>query len=406
MNFLILGEGPEELAWAQALRGQPGHDVRMTCPGLKALPGLPETADLDAALATAGIEAVVVGGYPELRAEGLRRAAAEGLAIIALHPPGPNADPYYQVALSRQETGALVVPDLPLRRHPGYEALAKAAADGRLGTIRSIHYEAAPGDSDGDLLGWAFPRAIDAVRGLLGEVETVTATGMPPGDHPRDTLIVHLRGTGGRAGEVRLYRGPAGASTASILDPELRARLVLIGSEGTLALEHHPDLLGRSMLIQRAGADEPVVTELPPWDPKSAVLRLLADSAEGRPQPPDLSDATRAMEISEAVGRSLRRGRTVDLHYEEVSELSSFKAFMTSVGCALLLLVPVVYGITRVGLAFGLTWMRYVAWAIVPALALFALLQFLRFAARGPATPSEAGAASPERAPVVRERDD
>lgn len=405
MNFLILGEGPEELAWAQALRGQPGHDVRMTCPGLKALPGLPETADLDAALATAGVEAVVVGGYPELRAEGLRRAAAEGLAIVALHPPGPNADPYYQVALSRQETGAIVVPDLPLRRHPAFEALTKALADGRLGAIRSIRYEAALGESDDDLLGRAFPRVIDAVRGLLGEVEAVTATGSPPGERPRDSLVVHLRGPGGRAAEVRLERGAVGVGPGSTLAPDLRARLVVVGSEGSLALEHNPDLFGRSLLVERSGAAEPVVTEVPPWDPKAAILRLLTDSAEGRPQPPDLSDATRAMEVAEAAARSLRRGRTVDLHYEEISELGSFKAFMTSVGCALLLLAPVVYGITRVGLAFGLTWMRYVAWAIVPALALFALLQFLRFAAREPATTSGAGAASPERAPVVRERD-
>ena len=43
------------------------------------------------------------------------------------------------------------------------------------------------------------------------------------------------------------------------------------------------------------------------------------------------------MELSEAVVRSLRRGRTIDLHYEAISEEASFKSIMTSTGCVLLL---------------------------------------------------------------------
>ena len=42
------------------------------------------------------------------------------------------------------------------------------------------------------------------------------------------------------------------------------------------------------------------------------------------------------MELSEAVVRSLRRGRTIDLHYEAISEEASFKSIMTSTGCMIL----------------------------------------------------------------------
>src|SRR5215475_10861495 len=99
MNFLILGDGPEELAWAHALADHPEHRLWAACPGFKAFPDLPGGLDLDGALATAGVEAVVVGGDAALRAEGLRRAAAEGYPIIMIHPPGPDADPYYNVAM-------------------------------------------------------------------------------------------------------------------------------------------------------------------------------------------------------------------------------------------------------------------------------------------------------------------
>ena len=52
------------------------------------LDGLLMANDLDEALAMAGIDLVIVGGPLEFRGEALRRAAAEGLAIICLHPPG------------------------------------------------------------------------------------------------------------------------------------------------------------------------------------------------------------------------------------------------------------------------------------------------------------------------------
>ncbi len=137
------------------------------------------------------------------------------------------------------------------------------------------------------------------------------------------------------------------------------------------------------------------------------MLRVLTESVAGRSRPPDLLDATRAMEVSEAVARSLRRGRTVDLHYEEISELGSFKAFMTSLGCGLLLLLPVLYTLTRIGLAFGLTWMSYVAWSLPVLLLAFALLQLLRLAAR-PSHPPAAKppTTAPQRSPTVRESRD
>src|SRR4051812_17287122 len=98
MNFLIVGDGPNEWAWAQALAAHEGHRLVAACPGFKAMPELPGGNDLDGALAIAGVEAVIVGGpADEYRAEALRRAAGTGMPVICLHPPGPNADPYYQV---------------------------------------------------------------------------------------------------------------------------------------------------------------------------------------------------------------------------------------------------------------------------------------------------------------------
>jgi len=101
------------------------------------------------------------------------------------------------------------------------------------------------------------------------------------------------------------------------------------------------------------------------------------------------------MELVEATARSLRRGRTVDLHYERVSESGNFKSVMTSVGCVLLLLVLVALPVALIGPALGIGWTLYIAYAIPPVLILFILLQSLRFAAREPVEQDEGSAVAP-----------
>src|SRR5207237_3010206 len=93
MDVLILGNGEEELAWARWLLGCGAHRLDAAFPGFgdPALAGIPTPRDLDDALARAGIDAVIVGGPLAARGEALRRAAAEGFAIISLHPPGPDS---------------------------------------------------------------------------------------------------------------------------------------------------------------------------------------------------------------------------------------------------------------------------------------------------------------------------
>lgn len=373
MNFLIVGDGPEEWAWARTLADHPEHRLAAACPGFAAMPDLTGGADLDGALALAGLEAVLVGGDPSLRAEGLRRAAGAGLPVLCLHPPGENADPYYQVALSRRETGAVVLPVLPGRLHPGIEAL-RGAVDGKeVGAFRSLRLEAPAVSGAGDLIGRGFAGTVDVVRSLLGEIEAVTATGDPPGDRPTDSLVVQVRGPGGRRAEVRHWTGA--------VEP---ARLVVTGADGTVTLEFDPEFLGPSLLVRRPIDGEPGAIELEPWDGRKAMLVAFAAAVAGQDVHPDLLDGTRAMEVAEAAVRSLRKGRTIDLHYEEVSEAGNFKSVMTSLGCVLLVVTLMALPLALAGPALGLNGTLLIAYAIPPVLVGFILLQLFRFALRGP----------------------
>ena len=385
MNVLILGDGSEERGWAEWLLASGKHRLVAVFPGFaeSSLAHVPVASDLDDALARVGIDVAIVGGPIDQRGENLRRAAAEGLAIICLHPPGADSEAYYQVALSRAETGAVIVPDLPLRLHPGVDSLRQAVYTGELGAFRGLRLEVPCVQEETDLARVVFPRAVDVVRALIGEIEALTATGDPPGQHPDLELVVQLRAADARRAELRTWSGTTGP-----------ARLTLAAANGSLALEFDSTLQEPARLTRHTQHPRDEITQLERWDHHEAIFAVLTASCGQRGSPdlpsPNLHDATRAMELAEATVRSLRRGRTVDLHYEQISEEANFKSVMTSTGCMILIgaLFAVLFALS--GPPLGYNWTIYIAFLIPPILVIFMVLQTLRFAVRKSNLPEEA----------------
>ncbi len=391
MNFLILGSGPEEHVWARELVGS-GHAIVAAHPGLDGIgvEQAPRQYDFEAALATPGIEAVLVGGALAVRGEWLRRVAAEGWPSICLHPPGADSEAYYQVAMARQETGALVVPDMPLRLHPGLVAIQRLVAEGdaTIGALRGLRVDwAIPPERDGetprpDLAREIFPRMIDAVRSILGEVEALSATGDPTGLWPTASLVVQIRAAGNRRAEVRIERGVGNAS-----EPTLR--VVAQGSEGSLALEADTALEGPARLVRRTSSGESR-TELATWEPRRAILKVLNESIHQRGRDrdsrheihPNLLDGTRAMGAGRSHGprsqawpddRASLRGDQRGWHVQRGDDLARLHALPGRAR----------FASPRTGWpGIGIPATLYLAYAIPPLLIGFILLQVLRFAVR------------------------
>jgi predicted dehydrogenase len=396
MNFVILGSGPEELSWARWINEHDNHRLVAAFPGFsdQDLSNVAAVGDLDGALAIAGIDAAIVGGPIHERGESLRRAAAEGLAMICLHPAGDDSEAYYQVSLSRSETGAVIVPDLPLRLHPGVTAMREIIERGELGSFRGTRYEF-PSHGEGiDLARVVFPRCVDVVRSLIGEIEALTATGDPPDTRPEIELVVQLRAAHAQRAEVRIWSGP-----------DEPARLTLLGSQGSVTFELDTLLAQSARLIRRVTHQAEQVEEFEPWDAHDAICSVLEASRTVRSgtdfPSPSLHDATRAMELTEATVRSLRRGRTVDLHYEPITEEATFKSVMTSTGCVILMGALVAVLVALSGPPLGFNWTIYIAYLIPPILVIFVMMQTLRFALRR-ADRSEEHAASESKLDEAR----
>ncbi|MDG3006667.1 hypothetical protein [Paludisphaera mucosa] len=348
MRIAIIGDGEAERAWADWARRQADLSLAAV------------VADGESALALPGLDAVIVGGPAPGRGEALQRLAAAGLAIVALHPPGPDAEPYERASV----TGSTIVPDLPLRLHPGVDRLRTAIADGSLGDFRVIRH-VIPTVTGQDLVRTTFASSVDALRTLLGEFESLTAAGDPEGPAPVHELVVRLRDEGGRPAEMRV---------SSELDD--LGRLTVVGADGSLALEYDPQFQGPARLVRRIGAGPPEVVEtFEGWDPRAAIFEALrSDAATARPT---LLDGLRAMELGEAVRQSLIRGRTIGVHPRPTGAEAGFKSRMTAVGCLLLIGVVALFATAAAGRALGFESAVYLTYLIPPALIGFLALQLL-----------------------------
>jgi len=90
------------------------------------------------------------------------------------------------------------------------------------------------------------------------------------------------------------------------------------------------------------------------------------------------SDAARAVELAEAVERSVRRGRTIELHDEDFSEEATFKGTMTSLGCAVLM-----FGLVTLVVAAAFRQHGRWLYVLLVVFLLFLALQLFRLVFRG-----------------------
>jgi myo-inositol 2-dehydrogenase/D-chiro-inositol 1-dehydrogenase len=306
------------------------------------------------------------------------------LATICLHPPGPDSEAYYQVSLSREETGAVIVPDLPLRLHPAISLVQGILTEGTLGKFQCLHLEIPVRNPDEDPIRETFPQVVDLARAIGGEVEAVWAIAPPKGERSRTDLNVYLDMVGGSQSQVGIWHHPS--------DPQ---KLTVCCSSGTMIFEYDPDFSQPSRFELRPANSNKEVREFDAWDSHDAIYQVLLQSLDTRQVPakelpsPNLDDGIRAMELTEAIVRSLRRERKVDLHPQPISEEANFKSVMTSTGCLILIGILFILPLALSGNALGIPGLAYLSYLIPLMLGIFLVLQVLRFAVRNPNTNSE-----------------
>ncbi len=99
----------------------------------------------------------------------------------------------------------------------------------------------------------------------------------------------------------------------------------------------------RPWTLERSGASDNAGHDYPNWQPAEEMLAHFASQSSDVPPDaphsgaPRWLDSIRSIEVAEAIDRSLRRGRAVELKVDETNEASNFKGTMASLGCGLLM---------------------------------------------------------------------
>ena len=343
-------------------------------------------------------DAVLVGAddWSGERADAVRGLVQAGRTLLLGQPLALSMLWAYELDMIRGDSRATLIPFLPDRLHPFIARLKEqvelAVAKGHsLGPIETITLERRMPDRSRETVLRQLARDVDLVRVLGGDPQRLGTLGGTP-DTAWPTLAVEFTGSAQPPVRWSVVRGD---------QPTLLVTLVQERGSTSITIP-----AGDSVW----GWDGPTSAPPPiraPFDRGGVMLERLRDAcgrATGTAQqaalpPADWADAARAIELTETVPRSLAKGRAIDLHQEEFSEIGTFKGTMASLGCGIvlaalfvLILAALVGGIAKeAGWAFG----ERIAGAwpgfVLAALVLFLVLQVLPLLVAGPSTGSDQG---------------
>lgn len=173
-------------------------------------------------------------------------------------------------------------------------------------------------------------------------------------------------------------------------------RITLVQAEGSCSVDIPDEPHGTTGRSLWTWSDEHTETEA--FDRGAVMLEELHRIRQATPiAPAAWADAARAIELAETVPRSLARGRAIDLHQEEFSELGTFRGTMASLGCGLVLatllllvLATLLGGIAReAGWAWGEQLAGIWPWVVLATLSLFLALQVLPLLIGSSGTPPQ-----------------
>ncbi|MCS6852126.1 MAG: hypothetical protein NZ700_13270 [Gemmataceae bacterium] len=374
MRFALLGDHPDGLDLAQALTatgrytlhtyaGPPAGAAELRQRGLT----FSLVPDVEEVLADPTMEAVIVASAPAVRAQQLRRAAQSEHHVFCVHPADDTPDIAYEAGMIQKDTRKVLLPVLPATGHPAVGRLQECLGPrGRLGPLRLVCVERvlpsfAEGADDIGRKAW-FPGwdVLEVLGGTIVEVSAFAAGTIVAADEP--TLL---------AG--RFEKG--GVFQVTLLPVASRGRLSLRlwAERGEAELSCVAGWSGPVRLVARGLEGEEQVEEWGSWDPWPAFIArfeaLCAAPEEAKANA--WQEAIRCLELDDAARRSLERRRVSPLEYPEADEDVGFKGTMTLIGCGLL------WGLLALFVLSA--WLPWAGWLVLPLLAVFLLLQLLRW---------------------------
>jgi len=390
MKFALLGADADLMSLARAIARHDEHSlVWIAGAGASAralhemAPTATVTDDWESLLSNEVADVVLVARPDptssedeDRRADQLRKLVQGAVPIVVSHPAQQSMIVCYELEMIRHDTHSLIFPLLTWRWHPAVErlaALVRAGDEASLGDWEQVVIERYTADRSDANVRVEFARDVDLARVLAGDLTRLAALSPEGSAGQLANLGIQLSGPEGIL--VRWSVRPVETAPG--------ARVTVIGSQGRAVLNMTVDAAPWTLELHPASG-QPTIHSYEAHDAGRETLRQIeravAASNSSEDFAPSWSEAARAVELTETIGRSLQRGRTIELYQEEYSEEATFKGKMAALGCLLLMtaFAVVVLATIAAGLKFPVAHIWPIGLAVV--LGFFLLLQFFQLA--------------------------
>ncbi len=319
MNFALLGTDPESIALAQAAEAA-GHaivwcgDMADACPLMPGWPAEDLGDQWEALLDHRTADAVIVGrglAVSSLRAEQVNLLTKNGVAVLTTFPLVDSVLAYYEIDMSRSESNAVLQHFNPLtEQHAIIDKCSEWITGGHpeLGAVEQVVWERPLTERTQENVLWHFARDVELLSLVEGRINRLGALGSPDEAATYAGLSIQLLGKS--EVPIRWQVGP--------VEHETHARLILIAERGKLTVEFDEAIDAASQAIER----------------------FVNAVTAGNGSASTWTQALAAMELTDTIEISLRRGRMIEVHQQQLTEQLAFKGTMSALGCGVLLLLP------------------------------------------------------------------
>ena len=332
-RFALLGKSVESPGLEAAIRQSSTHRFVVTCGS--ELPDVPVAESVDSLLDDKEWDATLCSpDEEEAVAAALRLSQRQRPVVVEVNRP-PPAEFVAEAALLEAEGGGRIVPFFRWRALPALRLLQRMVVAGDLGPLLEVSIDRFCHD------GATLNEAATGM-GLLTDIDVARMLG---GDYSQVTVLqTEAAGAGMLQQTVRLTGSDLPAATCTCrLGDESQSVCRVVGTQGAATIK-----TGSDCRLEVDG-NAPIPTAAEDADVDTLSLRILDESLRADPHSLRWQDLERFYQIKAAMDRSIKRRRTIDLHFETASERGQFKTQMATVGCGVILWT--MFGI--VGLLFA-----------------------------------------------------
>lgn len=380
MEFALLGTDSESIALAQAAESM-GHRIVWcgdVAGGHPLLPGWPaeDLGDQWEALLDQNLaDAVIVGrgkAVPSLRSEQVNQLTKNGVVLLTTFPLVDSLLAYYEIDMARGESNATLLHFNPLteQRHV-IDQCAEWISLGHpdLGPIEQVVWERPLADRTQTQVLYHFSRDVEFLCAVAGRLNRLGALGSPDEAATYAGLSVQLLGKS--EVPVRWQVGP--------IEQDDWPQLILIAKQGKLTIKFNE--ASQTVQISVSQDGETKTNALKKVDVASQAISKLVSNLEAETGGASTwSQALAAMELTDTIEISLRRGRMIEVHQQQLTEEMAFKGTMSALGCAVLLLVPPLLlfcGWVAEVVGLPVEWAKLWPYPLLAFLGLFLMMQLI-----------------------------